>query len=159
MSLNVSHEESSLVNGDHSSLVFSKLQFSLRELFGQFLLRGPRLRTIIHDVFVSYLKNWQWSQIAPIIQISCSCNSCILKASHDCTYVFANRSGSRHQALQWILHSRSRAALVHGFTLLAFSLTTFTLCCCFVRVEDWERLKPLLWKKHVHLLNYLHYAV
>lgn len=107
MSLNVSHEKSSLVNGDHSLLVFSRLQFSLRELFWQFHLRGPRLRTIIHDVFVSYLKNWQWSQIAPIIHISCFCNSCIFKASHDCISVFASRSDSWHQALQSILLWRS----------------------------------------------------
>lgn len=87
--------ELSLVNGDHSPRVFSRLQFSLRELFWQFLLRGPRLRTIIHNVFVSYLKNWQRSQIAPIIHISGFWNSCILKASHDCISFFASRNGSR----------------------------------------------------------------
>lgn len=76
--------ELSLVNGDHSPPVFLRLQFSLSELFWQFLLRGPRLRTIIRNVFVSYLKNWQRSQIAPIIHISGFWNSCTLKASHDC---------------------------------------------------------------------------
>lgn len=76
--------ELSLVNGDHSARVFLRLQFTLSELFWQLLHRGPRLRTITHNVFVSYLKNWQRSQIAPIIHISGFWNSCTLKASHDC---------------------------------------------------------------------------
>lgn len=79
--------ELSLVNGDHSPLVFSRLQFSLSELFWQFLHRGPRLRTIICNVFVSYLKNWQRSQIAPIIHISGFWNSCILKAAAVIAYL------------------------------------------------------------------------
>lgn len=146
--------ELSLVNGDHSPRVFSRLQFSLSELFWQFLLRGPRLRTIIHNVFVSYLKNWQRSQIAPIIHISGFWNSCILKASHDCISFFASGNGSRHRALQSTSHSRSRPVLVLGFTLLTLSLlTTSRLRCCFVRMEDEASLVLPLWNK-AHKLQF-----
>lgn len=72
-------EDRSLENDVHSSWVLSGLQFSRRELFWQFLLRGPCLRTIIQDVFVSYLKNSQQSQIGPIIHILDFCSSCIKK--------------------------------------------------------------------------------
>ena len=94
--------------------------------FGNSSSRGPRLRTIIHNVFVSYLKNWQRSQIAPIIHISGSWNSCILRASHDCRSLSASRKRvfSQHQALQSISHSSSGPALALGLTLLALSLLT-----------------------------------
>lgn len=125
--------ELSLANGDHSPRVFSRLQFSLSELFWQSLLRGPRLRTIIHNVFVSYLKNWQRSQIAAIIHISGFWNSCILKAGHDCTSLCASRTGFAAPGAPVDFTLRSRPALVLGFTLLTRSLiTTSRPCCCFV---------------------------
>lgn len=125
------------------------------ELFWQCLLRGPRLRTIIHDVFVSYLKNWQRSQIAPIIHISGSWNSCILKASQDCISSFANRNGSQHQALQLISHSGSRPALALGLTLLTLSLlTTSRQRCCLVRTDDQRSMKLPLWKKKASKISF-----
>lgn len=138
-------DESECVPWDElfSLLVFSRLQFSLRVLFWQFLLRGPRLRTIIHDVFVSYLKNWQWSQIAPIIHISCFCNSCIFRASHDCVCVFASRSDSWHQALRsislWQSYTCTWLHLVNSLSSNPEKLLLF-----YHNIG----LKPVLWEKH-----------
>lgn len=122
--------ELSLVNGDHSARVFLRLQFSLSDLFWQLLHRGPRLRTITHNVFVSYLKNWQRSQITPIIHISGFWNSCTLKASHDCISFRCQWEWFTAPALQSVSHSKSRPVLVLGRTLLTL-VTTSRLCWCW----------------------------
>lgn len=132
------------------------LQFSC---FWQSVLSGPCLTTITLNVFGSYLKNWQPSQIAPIIHILDFWNSCAWEANMVVISFHCQWKWFCSTELSGRFHTPGADPRLYLAALCYTAVTTSRLRRCFDRVQNeagrWDKAAALVQLYWICLVSFL----